>query len=109
MRVWRSEIYTGFSPTVKLTKPGEVVTQHGVTIVGPVNIPSTIPFHASQMYAKNISTMLLNMVKEGKLELNMEDEITRDTMVCRDGEIVNPAMREGASATPAATGSGGEE
>jgi NAD(P) transhydrogenase subunit alpha len=93
----------------ELTRPGETVDENGVLILGPLNIPTTLPFHASQMYAKNVSTFLSHLVKDGKVELNMEDEITRDTMVCRDGEIVNPAMREGASAAPAATGSGGEE
>jgi len=78
----------------ELTVPDEVVTQHGVTIVGPVNIPSTIPYHASQMYAKNISTMLLNMVKEGKLELNVEDEIVNGSMVAHQGEITHPMVRE---------------
>jgi len=93
----------------ELTRAGETVVENGVMIIGPLNIPTTLPFHASQMYAKNVATFLAHLVKEGKVELNMEDEITRDTMVCRDGEIVNPAMREGANATAAATGSGGEE
>jgi NAD(P) transhydrogenase subunit alpha len=78
----------------ELTKPDEVVTHHGVTIVGPINIPSTIPFHASQMYAKNIATMLLNMVKEGKLDLDMEDEIVSGSMVAHQGEIKHPMVRE---------------
>jgi len=93
----------------ELTRAGETVVENGVTIIGPLNIPTTLPFHASQMYAKNVATFLAHLVKDGKVELNMEDEITRDTMVCRDGELVNPAMREGASATTATTGSGGEE
>jgi len=78
----------------ELTKAGEVTVQHGVTIVGPVNIPSTVPYHASQMYGKNISTLLLNMTKEGQLELNMEDEITSGSMVAHQGEITNPMVRE---------------
>ena len=93
----------------ELTRAGETVVENGVTIIGPLNIPTTLPFHASQMYAKNVATFLAHLVKDGKVELNMEDEITRDTMVCRDGELVNPAMREGANATTTAAGSGGEE
>ena len=93
----------------ELTRAGETVVENGVTIIGPLNIPTTLPFHASQMYAKNVATFLAHLVKEGKVELNMEDEITRDTMVCRDGELVNPAMREGANATTTTAGSGGEE
>ncbi len=86
---------------VELTRPGEIVVENGVTIVGPLNVPTMIPFHASQMYAKNISTFLLHLIKDGKLELNMDDEITRDTMVARDGEIVHVTRRE---AAPAAAG-----
>ena len=93
----------------ELTRAGETVVENGVTIIGPLNIPTTLPFHASQMYAKNVATFLAHLVKDGKVELNMEDEITRDTMVCRDGELVNPAMREGANATTTAAGPGGEE
>jgi NAD(P) transhydrogenase subunit alpha len=78
----------------ELTKAGEVTVHKGVAIVGPVNIPATIPYHASQMYGKNISTLLLNMTKEGQLNLDMEDEITRDTMVAQQGEITNPMVRE---------------
>jgi len=93
----------------ELTRAGETVVENGVTIIGPLNIPTTLPFHASQMYAKNVATFLAHLVKDGKVELNMEDEITRDTMVCRDGELVNPAMREGANVTTTTAGSGGEE
>jgi len=78
----------------ELTRPGETVMEHDVTIVGPTNLPATVPYHASQMYAKNISTFLLNMVKEGKLELDMEDEIVAETLVTRDGEIASPRIRE---------------
>jgi NAD(P) transhydrogenase subunit alpha len=78
----------------ELTKAGEIVVENDVTILGPVNIPATIPFHASQMYAKNIVTFLLNMVKEGKVEMNMEDEVVAESMVTRDGEVVNARVRE---------------
>lgn len=78
----------------ELTKADETVVEHGVTIVGPTNLPSTAPYHASQMYAKNLCTFLLSMIKEGKLELNMEDEVIRDTMVARDGEVVNSRIAD---------------
>jgi NAD(P) transhydrogenase subunit alpha len=84
---------------VELTKPGETVVENGVTIVGPLNIPTTLPFHASQMYSKNVTTLVKHLVKDGELELNMDDEITSGTMVSRDGAIVQPAMRQ---TTPAA-------
>ena len=65
-----------------------------MTIIGITNLPATVPYHASQMYAKNIVTFLLNMVKDGQLELNMDDEIVAETLVTRDGEVVNPRIRE---------------
>jgi len=92
---------------VDLSKAGETVVHQGVTILGPENLPSTVPYHASQMFAKNLVTFLQNMLsKEGRIEMNLEDEIIKDTLVCRDGEVVNARMRElmGLSA-PAAEGS----
>ena len=78
----------------ELTRPGETVVDGGVTILGPANLASEIPYHASQMYAKNITTFLLNMVKDGELNLNMEDEIIRDTLVTQDGKIANARVAE---------------
>jgi H+-translocating NAD(P) transhydrogenase subunit alpha len=79
----------------ELTQPGETVVSNGVTILGPLNLPSRAPFHASQMYAKNITTFLLHMVnKEGKLEIDPEDEIVRETLLTRDGEVVHPRVLE---------------
>ena len=78
----------------EITKPGETVVEHGITILGPVNLPATIPHHASQMYAKNVSNLLLLLAKEGKIDLNMEDEVVRETLFTRDGEVVNVRVRE---------------
>jgi len=78
----------------KLTRPGEQVVEHGVTIMGSINLASTVPYHASQMYAKNVATFLLHLVKDGKLQLNMQDEIVRDTLLTQGGEIVNARLRE---------------
>jgi NAD(P) transhydrogenase subunit alpha len=89
----------------ELTRPGEVVEHQGVQIVGPVNIPATVPFHASQMYAKNVTTFLLSMIKDGKLELNMEDEVVAESLVTRDGEVANDRVREAMGLTPASTDS----
>jgi len=88
----------------ELTKAGEVIEVHGVTIVGPINIPATVPYHASQMYGKNVTTFLLNMVKEGKLELDTGDEVVEESMVARNGEITNPRVREAFGMAPAAAG-----
>ena len=78
----------------ELTKANQTVVAHGVTIIGQENIPSLVPYHASQMYSKNIATFLLHLVKKGELTVNMDDEITRDTLLTRDGEIVHSRVRE---------------
>ena len=78
----------------ELTKPGETVVVHGVTIHGPENLSSTIPYHASQMYAKNVATFLLHLVKKGEVTLDMNDEITKGTMMTQNAEIVQPQIRE---------------
>jgi NAD(P) transhydrogenase subunit alpha len=78
----------------ELTKPGESVVENGVTILGPLNLPSTVPFHASQMYAKNVATLLLHLAKDGALELSLDDEITREMLVTHKGEVVQPRVRE---------------
>ena len=78
----------------ELTKPDQQVEHQGVTILGPTNLPSTVPHHASQMYAKNVSTFLLHLVKDGKLHIDMSDEIARDTLVARDGEVTHPRIRQ---------------
>jgi NAD(P) transhydrogenase subunit alpha len=84
----------------ELTRANETIVAHGVTIMGPTNLPATIPYHASQMYSRNILTLVQHLaprtkVDDGKLtgpaalSFNMDDEITRDTMMTRGGEIVN--------------------
>lgn len=78
----------------ELTKPGHTIVMHGVTIHGPENLSSTVPFHASQMYAKNVATFLLHLVKKGEIQLDMNDEITKETMMTRNGEVVQPRIRE---------------
>jgi NAD(P) transhydrogenase subunit alpha len=78
----------------ELTQPDHTVVHKGVTILGPLNVPSTVAYHASQMFSKNISTFLLNMIKDGQLNLNLEDEIVRDTLVTRDGAVVHPRVLE---------------
>ncbi len=78
----------------EVTRPGESVVHHGVTVLGPLNLPATVPAHASQMYAKNISTFLLHLVKDGELVIDRDDEITRDTLVTFGGEVVNARVLE---------------
>ena len=78
----------------ELTTPGETVVENGVKILGPANLPAEVPYHASQMYAKNISTFLLHLVEDGQLKLDLEDEITRDTLITRNGSVVNRQVCE---------------
>jgi NAD(P) transhydrogenase subunit alpha len=88
----------------ELTQPGETVVKHGVTLIGRYNLASSVPYHASQMYSKNVTAFLLHLVKDGKPQLNMTDEIIRDTLLTQGGEVVNSRVREffSLSALPAA-------
>jgi NAD(P) transhydrogenase subunit alpha len=76
------------------TKAGEKIVEHGITIVGYFNLATAVPYHASQMYAKNITAFLAYMVKDGKLQLNLADEIIQSTLVTQGGEVVHPRVRE---------------
>jgi H+-translocating NAD(P) transhydrogenase subunit alpha len=78
----------------ELTRPGEVIIEHGVTIIGYFNLATGMPYHASQMYARNLTAFLLHLVKDGKLQLNPDDEIVRETLLTKDGEVVNARVRE---------------
>jgi len=94
----------------ELTKPDETIVVHGVTIIGMFNLAETVPYHASQMYARNISAFLQNLTKDGKVQLNLKDEIIRETLVTHEGQIVNARVREFFSlpapqSTPAGGGS----
>ncbi len=78
----------------ELTAPEKTVVESGVTIVGEINMASRVPYHASQMYARNLTAFLLHIVKQGKLQIDTEDEITRETLLTRGGEIVQSRIRE---------------
>ena len=78
----------------ELTRTGETIFAHGVTIIGAINLASGVPYHASQMYARNVTAFLLHLIKDGKLQLHLEDEIVRETLVTHGGEIVNARVRE---------------
>lgn len=82
------------SGNCELTRPNETVVEHGVTIIGAVNLAGTVPYHASQMYARNITAFVVHLAKAGLLEPNLEDEITRETLLTRGGEVVHPRVRE---------------
>jgi len=78
----------------ELTKCGEKISVNGVTIIGWFNLASTVPYHASQMYARNLTAFLVHLVKDGKLQINTSDEIIRDTLLTQSGEVVNARLRE---------------
>jgi len=78
----------------EVTRVGETVLRHGVTVIGPVNLAAAVPQHASQMHARNLSSFLALLVAEGRLKIDTSDDIVRDTMVSRDGEVVHPRVRE---------------
>jgi NAD(P) transhydrogenase subunit alpha len=77
-----------------ITEPGKTVVKHGVTIVGTFNLADGVPYHASMMYARNITSFLTHLIKDQKLNLNLQDEIVRETLLTRGGEIVNARVRE---------------
>ena len=77
----------------ELTRADETVTVHGVTILGPTNLPASVPFHASQMYSKNVTTFLTHLVKDGVLTLDPGDEIVRETLVTKDGAVVHERVK----------------
>jgi H+-translocating NAD(P) transhydrogenase subunit alpha len=78
----------------ELTRTGETVIEHGVTVIGAINLASGVPYHASQMYARNVTAFLLHLVKDGKVQIDRGDEIIRETLLTEGGEIVNARVRE---------------
>jgi H+-translocating NAD(P) transhydrogenase subunit alpha len=78
----------------ELTKTGTTIVRHGVTIIGAINLASGVPYHASQMYARNLTAFLSHLVRDGKLQINLDDEIIRETLLTQNGEIVNQRVRE---------------
>ncbi len=92
----------------ELTRADEVVEDKGVTILGPTNLPSTVPYHASQMYSKNIVTFLIHLTKEGRVQLEGDDPILTETLLTRSGDVVHGRIREALGLVPAASAAGRE-
>jgi NAD(P) transhydrogenase subunit alpha len=85
----------------EVTVAGETVVKgQGVRVMGPVNLAASLPYHASQLYAKNVANFVLNMVKSGELAMDPADEIVRDTMLARDGDVTSPRVREALGLAP---------
>jgi NAD(P) transhydrogenase subunit alpha len=86
-----------------LTVPGEEIVRDGVTIIGPLNLPSTVPFHASQMYARTVTNYLLHLVHDGQIELDLSDELTRGPLVTHQGEVVHEVVKSALAQQPIAS------
>jgi NAD(P) transhydrogenase subunit alpha len=82
------------------SSPGETVTRHDVTVMAPENLAATVPYHASQLYAKNLANFVVNLAEDGALQLDKDDEIVRESMVARGGEVVHPRVREALGLAP---------
>jgi len=76
-----------------LTEPGREVVKHGVTLIGPLNLPSTMPLHASELYSRTVLNFLISLLQDGKLHLDLGDELTRGPLVTHQGEIVHDVVR----------------
>ncbi|MDQ6884447.1 MAG: Re/Si-specific NAD(P)(+) transhydrogenase subunit alpha [Candidatus Dormibacteraeota bacterium] len=79
---------------VEVTRPGEVVVLNGISIDGTRNVASTMPVHASQLFSRNVSALLLSLLKDGNLSLNLNDEVVKGACVTHGGEIINPRAKE---------------
>ena len=84
-----------------LTVPGQVVTSNGVTVDGPVNLPSSVPGHASQMYSKNMLNLASLLLADGEFRLDLEDEIVQGALITHEGSVVHPAVRKALDASDA--------
>jgi NAD(P) transhydrogenase subunit alpha len=78
---------------VEATKPGEVITVNGVILDGTKNLPSTMPVHASQLFSRNVSTLLLSLVKDGQPNIDFSDEIVKGCCLTNNGELVHPQAK----------------
>jgi H+-translocating NAD(P) transhydrogenase subunit alpha len=92
----------------ELTEPGREVVDNDVTIIGITNLPATVPTHATQMYAKNVQTLVDHLVHDGKLTLDLEDEITRGATITHGGKIVHEATAAAVAAQAAAPSAKGQ-
>ena len=87
----------------ELTEGGKTVVVSGVTIIGTLNIPASMPFHASQMYSRNVASLLGLMIKkDGAFDLNLGDEVVKGTVITHDGEVVHEGTKKAMQPAPAA-------
>jgi NAD(P) transhydrogenase subunit alpha len=84
----------------ELTRTGQTVDHRGVGIIGPANLPAMVAYHASQTYARNVSTYLMHLLRDSTVHFDMDDQITAETVVCRDGQVVHPRVRAALNLPP---------
>ncbi|MGH2377095.1 MAG: Re/Si-specific NAD(P)(+) transhydrogenase subunit alpha [Candidatus Limnocylindria bacterium] len=85
----------------ELTEAGKTVVKHGVTIIGTLNVPSTMPYHASQMYSRNVASLLALFVKDGMADVAVDDEVMKGTLITRDGQVVHEGVKKALQGTEA--------
>jgi proton-translocating NAD(P)+ transhydrogenase subunit alpha len=78
----------------ELSRPNEIIVEHGVRIAGLFNLAGTVPYHASLMLARTLSAFISHLMKDGAVKLDMEDQITRESLVAQGGRVVNPRVKE---------------
>ncbi len=83
-----------FGGNCEVSEKGKTVKKYGVTIIGEPNLPSLVPTHASEMYSKNILNFILHFTKEGKFNLNLEDEIIKGSLITHNGEVINQRIKD---------------
>jgi H+-translocating NAD(P) transhydrogenase subunit alpha len=94
------DVAAGSGGNCELTRPDEAVWHHGVLVLGPTNLPSTVPMHASQLYGRNVANLLLHLCQDGGLRLDLDDEIVRGILVTQGGEVVHARVRALLDAPP---------
>jgi NAD(P) transhydrogenase subunit alpha len=83
-----------FGGNCEVSEKGKTVKKHGVTIIGEPNLPSLVPTHSSDMYSKNILALIQHIGKEGKIELNLEDEIVQGSLITHNSEVINQRIKD---------------
>ena len=87
------DMATEFGGNCEISEMGKTVKKYGVTIIGEPNLPSLVPHHASDMYSKNILNLLQHIGKEGKVTLNLQDEIIKGSLITNNGEVINERVK----------------
>ena len=88
------DMATEFGGNCEISERGKTVKKHGVSIIGESNLPSLVPTHSSEMYSKNILSLIQHIGKEGKVTLNLDDEIVKGSLISHNGEVINQRVKD---------------